>query len=355
MSDNPAYRFDLVRSSDLSSVIALTPVAVSRQLNLVFNKPGTLSLTIPIDSDQASALAMRATGAIVYRRDTPIWSGALTSIVDDAAAGTTALVFTGWREELDHRYVRTSEVSSLSFTNVVGGSIISTLLSTVNAQTDTASTVRPTHLVMGSVSDTQTRTRSYKAGDNYGQLVRELIEIENGLDVRVDPLARTISTFAPTAFNDHADVHFAYGKTPNNLDNVVVTRDGTQLFNRENVTTSGGFVVSVDDPAAIDAASVMLADMLSLSDVSSPTIAGAYANAELVYHRYGIVTYSLTPASLGDVLRPFDDFELGDKVYFSADRGRLQIDRQAVRVFSLNIVIDDNGNEIIGELGVSPS
>lgn len=354
MSANPNYVLSLASSETMDQLISLDG-ATSRQLQLLFNKPGSLSLTLPIDSDAASLVALRSVCAFVTRNDVAVWSGACTSIVDDAAAGTTQCTFTGWLEELDHRHVRSSEVSSLSFTNIVGGQIASSLISTVNAQQDSSGTTRPTHITMGDVGDTQQRTRSYKSGDNFGQLIRELIEIENGFDVAIDPLTRTLSTRAPTAFTDRSEVKFGFGVAPNNLENVTVTRDGTSLFNRENVVAANGAIYSVDDAESIDQASVMLEEWLSLGDVGDGTIASAYAAGELAYKRFGIVTYSIKPLSYGDVYRPWDDYVLGDKVYFSANRGRLQIADQAVRVFSIAIDIDDDGNEVISELGVSPS
>jgi len=281
-------------------------------------------------------------------------SQACTNIVDSAAAGTTDVTFTGWLEELDHRFVRGSEVPNLIFSGVVGGTIVSNLLTQVNAQQDSTGVTRPTHLTIGSVTDTQTRTRSYKVGDSYGQLVRELVEIENGLDLYVDPITRKLSTRPPTAYVDRKNVRFGYRVDPGNLADAVVTEDGLAIANRENVVAAGGVTYSVDDQAAISAAGIMLEEQQSLSDVQSATVATAFAAAELAYKRLGIVTYALSVKQYGDIPRPWDDFELGDKVYFSANRGRMQIYDQAVRVFSLSIDIDDNGNEVISELGVAP-
>jgi hypothetical protein len=354
MSANPVYTLQLADSATMIPIIGLKD-ATNRQLNLVYTKPGSLSLDLPIDSPAAFDVALRSTCAIVTRNQRPIWSGACTSIVDNAAAGITNVTFTGWAEELDHRHVRPGEVSSLSFTSTIGGSIISTLLAQVNAQTDSNSTIRPTHVAIGSIGDTQVRTRSYKTGDNYGQLIRELVEIENGCDIWVDPLTRTLNTRAPTAYFDRTKVKFGFNVSPFNLNDVVVTRDGSTLFNRENVAASNGAIYSIDDAASIGSAGIMLEEWLSLSDVGDPTIAAAYAAGELAYKRFGTITYSITPKSYGDCLRPFDDYDLGDKVYFSVDRGRLKIKDQAVRIFAITITIDDNGNEIVGELGVSPS
>jgi hypothetical protein len=354
MSANPTWKFELVRSSDMSLIRDLRPAATNRRLSLQLNKAGSFSFQVPIDSSVASDLALWSVGVLAWRNSSPIWSGAVVNIQDDAAAGTTQVNCTGWLDELDHRFVRGSEVLTLSFVDTIGGEIASHLVTTANLQTDSNDNPQPLHVNFGSFSDTQTRTRSYKAGDNYGQVLRELIEIENGFDIYVDPVTRSIFTRAPTSFIDRTGSVFGFGVEPHNLTNVTRTMDGTTLANRENVTTSGGVTVSQDDVGAIAAASVMLEEWLSLSDVGSAIIAGAYGAAELVYKRFGTITYQIAPRQYGNMLRPWDDYELGDQVYFNADRGRLKIESQGVRVFSLSIEIDDQGNEVVSELGVSP-
>lgn len=354
MSANPSWKFELVRSADMSLIRDLSPVASSRRLSLQYNKAGSFSSQVPIESSAAKDLSLWSVGVLATRNSIPVWSGAVVNIQDDAEAGTTQFNCTGWLDELDHRFVRASEVSTLSFSNVIGGSIASALIAKVNSQTDSNTVPRPLHLTFGTYTDVQTRTRSYKTGDNYGQLFRELIEIENGFDITIDPITRELSTRSPTAYRKRTEAVFGFNVVPHNLTNVTRSMDGMTLVNRENVVTSGGVVVSQDDNDAIDAASVMLEEWISLSDVADATIAGAYGAAELVYKRFGTITYQINPRQYGDMLRPWDDYLLGDQVYFNADRGRLKVENQGVRVFSLTIDIDDQGNEVVSELGVSP-
>lgn len=332
----------------------LHPMATNRHLSLQFNKAGSFSFQVPIDSAVAYDLSLWSTGVLAWRNSSPVWSGAVVNIQDDPAAGTTQVNCAGWLDELDRRFVRSNEVTALSFVNQIGGFIAAALVAQVNAQLDSNGVVRPLHLVFGAHSDTQIRTRSYKLGDNYGQVFRELVEIENGFDVLVDPITRAISTRAPTNYTNRTGTVFGFGISPYNLGNATRSMDGTTLVNRENVVTSGGIVVSQDDTLAIGSAGVMLEEWLSLSDVNNAVIAGAYGAAELVYKRFGTITYQITPRQYGDMLRPWDDYLLGDQVYFNADRGRLKIQNQGVRVFSLSIEVDDQGNEVVSELGVSP-
>lgn len=354
MSANPNWKFELVNSSDMGLIRDLRPVATNRRMALQFNKAGSFSFQVPIDSAVASELSLWSTGILAWRNSFPVWSGAVVNIQDDAAAGTTTVSCTGWMDELDHRFVRANEVSTLSFVDTIGGEIASSLLTHINAQTDSDGVLRPLHVSFSTYSDTQIRTRAYKSGDNYGQVLRELIEIENGFDTAIDPITRAMTIKAPTNYTDRIETVFGFGVAPHNLNTVTRSMDGTTLVNRENVTTSGGVTVSQDDGAAIAAAGVMLEEWLTLSDVGNAIIAGAYGAAELVYKRFGTITYQIVPRQYGDMLRPWDDYELGDQVYFNAARGRLNVQNQGVRVFSLSIDIDDQGNEIVSELGVSP-
>lgn len=355
MSENPRYTFDLVDSASMSSLDGLQE-STSRVFNPIFNKPGNYRWDLPLDGRAAYLVKKRRTGVLINRNARPIWSGGITSVTKDAQNNKMSCVATGWLEEYDHRHVRKAEEAILIFAapGTVGGAIMGVLIGSCNGQTDSLGNVRPLHSKFGQAFDTQLRTRTYRVGDNYGAIMRELVEIENGFDIHVDPLSKAITTVAPTSYADRVGAQYGYGIKPNNLTNAVETGDGTTIYNRENAVGSNGAVYSFDDQSAINDAGVMLEEWISLSDVADPTIVAAYANAELVYKRYGTITYALTVASYGDIPRLYDDFDLGDKVYFSVDKGAFQLRGQGVRVFGATINISDNGDEIMSELQTSP-
>jgi hypothetical protein len=354
MSANPVTTFDLVDANTMSKAFSLAD-ATNRSLKPVFNGPGAFSCQMPLDSEAAYYVKNRSVGVLLNRNDRPIWSGGVTNINRNAASNVLSLTATGWMEEFDHRYVRKSQEGALIFTGATGGSIIETLIAACNAQTDIGGTPRPLRVSFGTRTDTQTRNRSYHVGDSFGASIRELTTIENGCDLRLDPLTRKLDVVAPTDYADRKDVRFGWGMTPNNLSDATETDDGTNLFNRENAVTSGGIVTPADDPDAIVSAGVMLEEWVSLSDVSDVNIAAAYANAELVVKRHGLTTYQITPELYGDVPRPYDDFEWGDKCYFSVDQGAFQVENQAVRIFAGTINYTDQGDEVIAELEVAMS
>jgi hypothetical protein len=237
--------------------------------------------------------------------------------------------------------------------SVTGGEIMTALIDTCNSQQDSELNPRPLRLSSGFNTDIQTRNRAYHVGDNYGASIRELSTIENGVDFSIDPVRRTLSCRPPTDYIDRANVKFGWGVEPGNLADAVETSGS--IFNRVNAVTSGGIVTPFDDPIAIDRAGVMLEEWNSLSDVTDVTIAAAYANAELVVKRYGMTTYQLTPIAYGDLPRPYDEFQWGDKCYFSVNQGSMQIDNQAVRMFAGTINYSEEGDEIISELEVAMS
>jgi hypothetical protein len=287
MSENATWEVMLARSSDMTQ-IDLLPYAFS--FTPIFNRPGALNMTLPLDAEIAYAVAKHATCVIAQRGDDVKWSGSIVSVRRDPAAMTLSLSALGWLDELNHRFVRADEESALVFTDVTSGTIVQRLMSVVNTQLTTDGVISPTHLTFLSGSDTQLRSRSYKRGQNYGQAVQELVDVENGIDVRVNPVTRTITTFAPTAFADRTNTAFGYGVEPFNLANAPQNDDGSNTADRITAVGSNGIAVPADDAAAIAAEGIMREDWLSLSDVADPAIVGAYANAELIYRRYGQVT-----------------------------------------------------------------
>lgn len=352
MSLNPEWKIELVRSSDMASINALD---YAFTLSLVYNRPGSFNMTIPLDEEVAYEISKHATGIRCTRNGVAKWSGEVITTPKNASAMTLGVTALGWLDQLNHRPVRASEEASLTFTAQTGGSIAQALVTSVNAQQDTGGTIRPTAITFGTHTDTQVRTRSYKRGQNYGQAIQELSDVDNGFDMSVDPVTRQLSTKPPTDFQDRTGVIFGYNVEPNNLADITENDDGSTTAERVTFVGGNGVIVAADDPVAIVAHGGFMRDeWLSISDVSDTIIIGAYANSELVYRRYGTKTYDFQVQPYADIPRLFDDFELGDKVYLSADAGALQLDRQAVRIFSVTIEVDTQGNEIMSQIGTAP-
>jgi hypothetical protein len=357
MSAKPGKWYFMLADSGSMEQLGILKAAAQKQVQFVFNRPGSLTFRLPIDDRMAYRIRNRSTCVIAFRNNRAVWSGPVVNIVDSLPDDTVQISCSGWLEELDHRYIRPSEESGLIFSGQPGGYIIQQLISKVNNQLDGLNSARPTHLSPGVYSDTQARDRSYKRAENYGEKIRELSDVENGCDIFVDPLSRVVNAKGPTEFTDRLEVRFGYGTFPNNLESVSRTIDGSRIANRITVAggagTTTGFAESQD---AMDDTGIMLEEWITLSDVTQTAILSEYANGEVAYKKYGVTTFAIKPMAVGNVPRLFDDFDLGDRVYFSVNRGRFQVDMQAVRVFTATVDIsDETGDEIWGEIGTSPS
>jgi hypothetical protein len=346
----------LANTADMSP-IGLLRYASSKQLQLVYNRPGTLNFQVPIDDGLSYSIVNRKTCVIAYRNDVPVWSAPVVSVRDAVPEDVLQVTCMGWLEELDHRFIRPSEEPGFIFSNIAGGQIILALIAAANAQTDGNGVVRPTHVKAGVATDTQVRSRAYKRAESYGDNIRELCDVENGCDIFIDPISRSVTVRSPTDFADRLDCRFGYGIFPNNLETVSRQVDGTRMANRINVAGASSVTpVFAESQASMDDADTIIEEWITLSDVTQASVLGEYANGEVAYKKDGLTTYAIKPMSLGTVPRLFDDFQLGDKVYFSVDRGRFRVDTQPVRVFTASLTIsDDTGDEIFDEIGTSPS
>lgn len=354
MSANPITVPQLVDANTNTPIQGLDG-ARGRSFSPVFNGPGTYRFTLPLNDKAAGLVKKRRTGVLLTRNGRDIWSGGVTSAIKSAAANSLQVTATGWLEEFDKRYVRKDEEAALSFSSVIGGEIIHALVDAVNAQQDTDGNVRPLRMTFGTASDTEPRTTRFQAGSAYGSSMMSMVTIEDGCDLQIDHLARTISTVPPDSFAIRSNVRFGYGIAPFNLSDAIETNDGESLFNRESVALANGNVVVADDQVGINDAGVMLEEWTSLSDENDPTIGLAFANAELVYKRFGIITYQITPKEFGDLPRPYDDFEWGDVGYLSVDKDSFQVRDQAIRLFAGTLTYDENGNETLSELQLALS
>jgi hypothetical protein len=352
LSENPTWSASLARTSNMEPIDSL-PYAFS--FTPIFNRPGSFSMGMPLDDDIAYQVVKHSTCVVCERNEATKWSGSIVNVVKDPASMTLTMTAVGWLDGLNQRYLWAEDEPLTSFVNVPSGAIITALIEIVNSHRNSAGSLMPTPFRTFSVNDTQLRTRTYKRGQSVGQAIQELVDIENGVDVYVNPSTRAITTQPPTAFADRVNVLFGYGSEPHNLANAPQTDDGSSTA--EYITTVGanGVAVAADAPDLIVAhGGFVREDWVALSDVNDPGIIGAYGNSELVYRGNGQVTYDLKPLSYGDVPRLYDDFELGDKVYLSVSAGAQQVERQALRVFSVGIEVDANGNEVVNQIVVTP-
>jgi hypothetical protein len=363
---SPRFTFTLARSSDKSTLQPIVD-ATARGLTLFYNRPGSFTVTAPIDSDVA--LKARELGTCIIcnvvlfdddgdeleggRRE--IWSGPIFNINDSCPDDKTQITALGWFHELESRFLDARLPAAAA---KAGGLIAFDLLDLANAKVDSLGRPQPTHISRGVQTDTQTRVMSYERGHNIAEAIRELSELENGYDYYVDPVTRQLYFKPPTDFVDRTEVKFGYQRSPHNIASINQASDASKT--RSKISVQGTSAIHVqDDPAAIDASGLMMEDYVSLTDVNDLNVLGAYAGGELAISSMPEKLLTIVPASptLGERGVPilFRDFEIGDRVYVSADRGRLQLENQPCRVFGANLAFDQEGNMRVNSIDINYS
>ena len=335
------WRFILAESTSLAQIGELTR-ARSKHLELVLNRSGSASFSLPIDNRMAYEVEPIQTCIVAVRNGLVVWSGPVWTIEEDVVKGDVTVTAAGWLELLFHRFVQ-SDVYTWAGASVDAGTIALGLLALANA-------VHPTHIIAGAVESTQPRQRTYLRGSNVGQEIIVLSDIESGYDVKVNPETRALDIYSTLGDDRTFDTHFVYGR---NVLGFKRTLDASTLANR--VTVIGPYGSAMQDDTASIAAYGVQEDFVSLSDVPEVEILAAYAGTEVVLRNTPRATYMINPfPTLGlRVPRPFDDYNVGDTILISARRGRVNIQGQGVRVFALTLDIDDNGIERVAEVRVA--
>jgi hypothetical protein len=200
------------------------------------------------------------------------------------------------------------------------------------------------------------RNKTYSAWQNAGQAVTELTQIENGCDVFVDPATRMLYVYRKK-MRVRSDVLFGFQFGPNNVADFSRQIDGSTTVNYHLTTGKAGvggqYVADTSSQATFN----LLEENTNLSDVVDPNILGAYSGAEIAVRKTPRQLYSVTPfgwTSDNGVPEPLVDYAVGDQVHLVAKHSpRVNVD-QMVRIFGMDIQIDNEGNERLGALKLAP-
>lgn len=395
----------LTNAADQSLIGELTQ-ARSRSLQLVHNKPGSASFTTPIDDIVSSVLYPLTHGIKAYRQGSSgawqlIWSGMVWTINEDVTGQQLQVDCVGWMQMLEKRLLR--RVKQYTALNNAGAAwtdadIILDLMNDANATTITWDTNHPSNYIVpvrvgaspatptlitsdptskiGSFPAAKNRIYTIAKGANIAQEIQRLVDIENGSDVWLNPGTRKLFVY-DKKMTDRPNTVFGYNWGPNNLKQLARSFDPSSLVNYLYVVGADiGVVPAYADTQGVtfpspttnpplmgdDTQEVygLWEETAALSDGRTTDILLAYAGSEVLLRSIPRQQYTLTPIPwtserTGNVPEPFVDYDLGDKVYFSARTARrVSIQKQGVRVFGINVGINDDGNEEIGQLQVSP-
>jgi hypothetical protein len=393
------WKFLLADSGSYNNIGELTQ-ARNRQLSLTLNKSGTLSFTIPMNDDLGYQIyplthcvkALRRGIDGVWRS---IWSGPVWTIDEDISGERMTVNAVGWMQMLEKRALRRDKIYTAI--NGAGGGpwtdadIILDLLADANATNITWDTnfpggyavplmsgaTTPTNMTAGTKTGTfQNRTISYTKGANILQELLRLTDIESGCDIEVDPssAARPLNLFQ-RKMTDRTGVVFGYKWGPNNLQQLTRQFDPSTIVNYIYVAGSSTVAPAYADTKTFPAPTQnppklgensqtsygLWEETVSLPDVNDLSVLQTYAAGEVLVRSSPRIMYGLTPfpfveSKKGQIPEPFVEYTLGDKIYFSARSGRrVNINKQAARIFGMSVSIDENGNETLGQLQVSPS
>lgn len=390
------WQYYLANSKDLSNIAELTQ-ARGRTLSLVLNQAGTASFNYPI-TDQFAGQINPITSAIkAYRNGTLVWSGYVSTIDEDISGNRMTVNSTGWLSRLDKRIYRTaSNVPDVTYTSQDDADIIYDILSRCNGIATGEHTAGVTTITSvdgstvfrwpsGSSPNTPswikkgnklpnegaggatayaaaTRTMKIDRFSSALAEIQKLTQIENGCDIEIDPATRELNIFRKKQriMNGTANpgVNFGYRWGPNNIQACGRQIDGQTVVNYELALGPTSLTPQFYQDTASQDAYGPLDEVTTLSDVRSTNILLAYATVEVLVRKDPRIIYSMTPypyTAKSSVPQPFVDYRLGDQVYFSARQGtRVSIDKQPVRVFGMSLNIDEEGNERMDSLQLTP-
>jgi hypothetical protein len=406
------WRFQLVNSKDMSRVGPLK-AAKGRKVGCILNKHQTIDFTYPLDGEFAASIIPYQTGVIAQRFNwrstlalnqggTPgtVWdsiaSGYVLPINEDAGGGRMTVSCIGWTGRLEKRLIRNLNMfwsatdDAIVIRNIlqhvngltgnealheqVGGTTSYTFVNppgdgTIIRWPSGSSPNVPTWVAWGGTQPNEgvggatayvVANRNFKV-DRYAYAwpyIQNLINIENGCDIHLNPITRDL-----TAHRRYRrvkdDVIIAFNTKARNASGFTRQDDADQIVNYFLAQGEVGVTPQfVTDTASQDLIGPV-EEVAQLAGINDAAVLLAYAGAEILVRKNGVVTYGVTPFTYtpqGSVPEPFVDYREGDQIRVSAKfLPRINVVSQAVRVFGIVANIDDDtGNEQIQQLQLSP-
>jgi hypothetical protein len=158
--------------------------------------------------------------------------------------------------------------------------------------------------------------------------------------MQVDPVTRELNIY--NRIGEDRNIYF---QLPGDVSSVSKQTDSGSIINSMTAYSTSGFAAEADFDSIMDIG--LFEEAQSLSDVIDSGILVAYAAAEVAIKArpLPIITFQPLPESpeRPNAPRVFRDWNIGDLVHLSARHGRLQLDRQLLRVFSFSVSFPDTG------------
>lgn len=339
------WTFKLADSATMTPIAELVG-ARGRTLELGLNQPGSCSMNMHMDDTGAADVAPVTTCIIAYRNGSIKWSGPVWHLDEDMVSNTMEIRAVGWFEILNHRVLKTRKI----YASQDAGLIAFDLLATANAE-------GATRVVEGTRVASANRAVTFEAYHPIGRAIHDLSQVENGYDWWVNPSTRALNIYSLLQ-TDRTNVVMGLGEGAGGQASIGSAKrsiDASSLANRFIAIGQGATAQS--DDATSQSTYGIYEDTAQLGEHGSSVLL-AYSGVEVLLRKDPWVSYEITPRPAdpdGIVPVPFVDYEVGDKVYISIDRGRVNVQKQAVRVFGLTLSIDDNGGERVTGLRLGAS
>jgi hypothetical protein len=291
---------------------------------------------------------------MAVRDGTVFWSGPVWTVEEQGVSGNVTVTAQGWLKLLDKRVLR----SKTAFNDKTPSEIAFGLLGIANGQGATSITQGSFFVIIenGVTVGEIRRNRTYEQFSSIGGEIAAMSQVENGYDIRVDPVTRVLDLYVKYQRDMTTAVFGFGGDTLQNTSDAGRRIDASELCNR--FTAVGKFGSFVAEDGTSQAKYGIFEETGTLSDVANPTVLGAYAGVEVALRSEPRQTYTIEPKqwkSGSNVPRLFLDYDVGDIVYFSIDRGRFSVAKQGVRVFAVTVNIDEQGGEKVTNMQFSPS
>jgi hypothetical protein len=370
------WKFILADTATLTNIGELAHVT-NRQWSPLLDRPGSASFDISMLDDMAD-LITDDTALKVYRNGELKWSGYYWTANEDISGDKLSVSYIGWLKKLEKRFIRRQKIYNAQD----DGDIILDLLAEANLNpapdgytfTPVPGAPSLTFMIPGSKLGNDGGLTGYvpvtdpsmgSAGRNMNleqytfiwQIMQQLSDLENGCDFEVDPLTRHLNIYRKRMI-DRTGVVFGFNWGPNNIGQLGRQIDRSTIVNYELARGGATAAPGFQDDTGSQARYGPEEELASLSDVNDTNILIYYAAEEVALRATPRIIYSFTPLPFvegGRVPEPFEDYDIGDLVHFSAKWGkRVNINNQLSRVFGMTVSITDDGIEEISQLQLAP-
>lgn len=327
--------------------------ALDKKLSLVLNRSGTFSFRLDINDGSAPGLLPRRVGFVAIRNKIDVWGGYLNTRDADAESGYITFNAVGWMEDVYGRIVR----NPIDRDTELDAERAFALLDDANAQASSTGWPEPTFVTKGSMVGTfQSRgPHRYERGVVQGAEIQALSDLEAGFDIQVNPRTAVMDLYAWDQYDVKPDVIFGYRWGPENLVRMTWQEDAGRMCNSMLVVGKNGNFQFYDDNDSI-ALFGLKEETVTLSDIADENILMAYAVAEVSIRSRPWVTYSILPYPYdgsSSIPQIYDDFKVGDMVYFYSSDPIIHVHHQPVRIFGADIDVTSEGHEIISSMSIT--